>query len=165
MGSIFRWASDNQQPAMEFEIRVCSSCGTGLVQLSGQVDVQALCDVLNALLDHEDWLPDTRALWNVRTVTDLYITPAATQRLAHLARDLQVMSETSRTALLTRTTSQRAYGTVLLRTVRGGTRNQQTFQSVERALKWLDRADRAHAAPCDPDCSIKQCLSSAGSPS
>lgn len=132
---------------------------------SGRVDVQALCDVLNALLDHDAWMPDTRALWDVRDVTDLYVTPAATQRLAHLASDLRVGSEASRTALLTRTTSQRAYGTVLLRTVRGGTRNQQTFQSVERALKWLGRADRAHAAPCGPACSIKQCLPSAGSPS
>lgn len=150
---------------MEFEIRVCSSCGTGLVQLSGRVDVQALCDVLNALLDHEDWIPDTRALWDVRNVTDLYVTPAATQRLANLARDLQVGSEASRTALLARTTSQRAYGTVLLRTVRGGTRNQQTFQSAERALRWLGRANRTTAAPCGSACAVRQLLSSAGSPS
>lgn len=151
---------------MTFEIHVCASCGQGVVQLAGPVDVQALCDVLNALLDHEDWTPDTHAIWDVREVTDLYVTPAAEQRLTRLAADLRVGSEAGRTALLARTTSQRAYGTVLLRTVRGETRNQQTFQSAQRAIEWLGRRNnRAGTAPCSPSCPMHQLLSSTGSPS
>ena len=149
---------------MNFEIHVCASCGQGIVQLSGHVDVQALCDVLNALLDHDDWTPDTHAIWDVRNVTDLYVTPAAEQRLAQLAGDLRVGSEAGRTALLARTASQRAYGTVLLRTVRGETRNQQTFQSAQRAVEWLRRGnDQIDAAPCSPTCPMHLLLSSTGS--
>jgi len=150
---------------MEYDIHICPTCGLGLVRLSGPVDVQALCDVLNALLDHEDWTPDQNALWDVRQVTDLYVKPDAERRLAELATDLRVGSDEGSTALLARTTSQRAYGTVLLRTIRGEMHSQRTFQSVRRAVQWLRRsAGDSNVGWCSPTCPITS-VSSASAPS
>lgn len=156
--------------AMHHDIHICPDCDLGVVHLSGGVNLQGLCDVLNALLDCADWRPGCPMVWDVRQVTDLYITPAAQRRLAALADELKISTRGMRAALLTRTTSQKAYGIEMLRAMGGEEFVHRAFQSKRRALRWIRSAGNArdHSA-CGPKCPVERShdhtLSASTSPS
>ena len=144
---------------MRYDIHICPTCTLGVVRIAGRVHVRGLSDFLNALWDYDQWTRAIPMLWDLRSVSDMYVKPAAQQRLAALAETLRVHDGTGRAALLTSTASQQAYGVELLRATYGDRLIQRSFHSHRRALRWLQSTrERRNGLPssCSSECPVQK---------
>lgn len=122
---------------MKYDIQVCPRCGLAVVRLFGGVDGDDLCEVLDALIEGEGWDPGQSDLWDLRAVSDLYIAPGRVSKLtARVPRALRARGN-GRTALITRTLTQLAYGTLFFDAINPSERVRRAFRSGQRAVRWI----------------------------
>lgn len=133
---------------MKHELQVCPHCGLAVVRLAGNVDGDDLCEVLDALIENEGWNPEQNDLWDLRALNDLFIAPNQVSKLAARVPSEGWARDEGRTALITRTLTQRAYGTLFFDAINPSSRMRRSFRSEQRAARWL----HAETGPCDRDC-------------
>lgn len=141
-------------PSTPHQVVLCESCGLAVVRLTGCINGDDLADLVASLMRADAWDPARNDLWNVQAVTDLFVTSTQAQRLAALRAEACADGGQGRTALVTRTTSQRAYGIVLLQSLCAASHPWRCFRSEKRAVRWLRKQPHPEgdATTCDGDC-------------
>lgn len=109
------------------------------VQLAGIVTGRGLYHVLYSFVKTGRWSPGQHEIWDLRSVTDLYIKPSEAERLTALMPQLGEDKGAGLTAFVTRTASQKAYGIVLFQSIRPFSRVRRSFRSKEAAARWVTR--------------------------
>lgn len=139
---------------MKHEIEVCSQCGLAMVRLVGTVDGDGLYEVLDALVEDKGWDPGQSDLWDLRALSDLFIAPAQVAKLTDHMPPAKCARSDGRTALVTRTLTQRAYGNLFFDAINPPSRVHRSFHSKRRAARWLlNQAGRAvEIGACGQNC-------------
>ena len=136
---------------MAHQVTVCPNCRLGHVQFSGVVTGQGLLRVLYDTRKAGRWDLTCNEVWDLRGARDVFIKPAEAERLAGHLPDRDDDSAVDddalgRTALIVRTTSHKAYGIVLCRSLRPYNRVHRSFFSVRQAARWIKKsAQEQHA--------------------
>lgn len=139
---------------MKHDIQVCPRCGRAVIRLVGSVDGDELCEVLDALIEDEGWNPEQSDLWDLRALDDLYIAPNQVAKLVRRMPSEGCARDSGRTALITRTLTQRAYGNLFFDEINPSNRVRRSFRSERRAIRWLEAQSRrtGETRRCGPDC-------------
>lgn len=122
---------------MKYDIQVCPRCGRAMIRLVGDVDGDDLCEVLDALIEGEGWDPKQSDLWDLRALDDLFIAPDRVAKLARRMPPEEGVRGDGRTALITQTLTQLAYGTLFFNAINPPNRARRSFRSGRRAARWL----------------------------
>lgn len=155
--------------SMGHELEICSRCGLAHVRLEGVVTGPGLYEVLSGFAADGTWSLAKNDVWDLRATRDFFIKPREADWLAARLPQVDEAEVQGRTALLTRTVTQQAYGIVLFQTIRPFSRVRRTFRSERRAVRWLAERSSgtsgdgsAEAASCGSSCPSQACRESMG---
>ena len=109
------------------------------VTLDGDVTMPDVRTATEALLRHPAWRPGLDVLWDFSQITSLAVTPEALRDLADFDSALMEQAGPGRTALVMRSTSDLAVGTLYTLLLRGGGRTHRAFSELGPAMAWLAR--------------------------
>lgn len=125
---------------MESSVKQCPECEIVYIRLAGSFAGEELLGVLSDIED-TDSSPEARTeVWDLRAVRGLYLSDADLDELqGHLPEWKDAPSgeaPVGRTVVMARTTSQKAYGTVMCRSLRPYAASHRPSFSAKRAARW-----------------------------
>lgn len=123
---------------MAFSYVIAPSRHLGVAGLTGRVDAQVYADAMRSLYGDADWQPGMKALWDLRYVDELIVTPDDLPGMVELVDALRERLGDGRAAFVAPHEPVHSIASLLLLRTRVPERERRVFRQIDDALVWLD---------------------------
>lgn len=123
---------------MAFSYVIAPSRHLGIAGLTGRVDASVYSDAMHSLYGDADWQPGMNALWDLRYVDELIVTPDDIPGMVEQVDALRDRLGDGRAAFVAPHEPVHSIASLLLLRTRVPERDRRVFRHIEDALEWLD---------------------------
>ena len=110
----------------------------GVAGLTGRVNADIFCDAVHAMYTDPDWKPGMQALWDLRFIDRLVITPDDMPQMTRVINSFRdVLGDGNATFVAPHEPVHSIASLLVLRT-HVPERHRRVFRQISDALEWLD---------------------------
>ncbi|PEN12735.1 hypothetical protein CRI94_11955 [Longibacter salinarum] len=125
---------------MSFSYVIDPTRSLGAAALTNRVDASAFVKAARSLYLDEDWEPGMKALWDLRFVDELVVSPADVPDMVEAVHSLRDRLGDGRAAFVAPHEPVHSISRLLLLQTHTPRRKQRVFRQLDDALEWLDVA-------------------------
>jgi hypothetical protein len=110
----------------------------GVAGLTGRVDAGIFCDAMRAMYTDPDWEPGMRALWDLRYIDPLVVTPEDVPKMTQVVDSLRAVLGNGNAAFVAPHEPVHSIANLLVLRTHVPERQRRVFRQISDALTWLD---------------------------
>ena len=110
----------------------------GVAGLTGRVDADIFCDSMHAMYTDPDWEPGMQALWDLRYIDPLVITPDDIPQIMQVVDSFRETLGNGNAAFVAPHEPVHSVARLLVLRTHVPERQRRVFRQISDALAWLD---------------------------
>lgn len=123
---------------MPFLHVIDSSRELGVAGLTGRVDADIFCDAMQAIYTDPDWQPGMQALWDLRYIDQLVITPEDIPQITQVVDSFRDVLGNGNAAFVAPHEPVHSIANLLVLRTHVPERQRRVFRQISDALEWLN---------------------------
>lgn len=110
----------------------------GVAGLTGRVDADIFCDAMHAMYTDPDWKPGMQALWDLRYIDQLVITPTDIPQIMKVVDSFRDVLGNGNAAFVAPHEPVHSIANLLVLRTHVPERPRRVFRQISDALDWLN---------------------------
>jgi len=123
---------------MPFLHVIDASSQLGVAGLTGRVNADIFCDAVHAMYTDPDWKPGMQALWDLRFIDRLVITPDDMPQMTRVINSFRDVLGDGNAAFVAPHEPVHSIASLLVLRTHVPERQRRVFRQISDALEWLD---------------------------